>query len=73
MLHVSGSSNQQGSGAGYVLMAPDQTTIEYAIYFQFHAPNNEAESEALLASIRLAKDMGPEQLNICNDSQLVLN
>ncbi|BFG26056.1 hypothetical protein CerSpe_123300 [Prunus speciosa] len=72
-LYVDGLSNRQGSGAGLVLKAPDQTTIEYAIRFQFQASNNEAEYEALLAGLRLAKGMGAQQLKICSDSQLVVN
>ncbi|CAL2277610.1 unnamed protein product [Prunus armeniaca] len=54
-LYVDGSSNRQGSGAGLVLKTPDDITIEYAIRFQFRASNNEAEYEALLASLRLAQ------------------
>lgn len=50
-LYVDNSSNRQGSGAGLVLKAPDQTTIEYAILFPFCASNNEAEYEALLAGL----------------------
>ncbi|XP_021812766.1 uncharacterized protein LOC110755794 [Prunus avium] len=72
-LYVDGSSNRQGSGAGLVLKAPDQTTIEYAIRFQFQASNNEAEYKALLAGLRLAKEMGAQQQKICSDSQLVVN
>ncbi|XP_021817133.1 uncharacterized protein LOC110759389 [Prunus avium] len=72
-LYVDGSSNRQGSGAGLVLKAPDQTTIEYAIRFQFQASNNEAEYKALLAGLRLAKGIGAKQLRICSDSQLVVN
>ncbi|XP_021808608.1 uncharacterized protein LOC110752301 [Prunus avium] len=72
-LYVDCSSNRQGSGAGLVLKAPDQTAIEYAICFQFQASNNEAEYEALLAGLRLAKDMGAKQLKICIDSQLIVN
>ncbi|KAL6279205.1 hypothetical protein ACE6H2_016086 [Prunus campanulata] len=62
-----------GLGAGLVLKAPDQRTIEYAIRFQFQASNNEAEYEALLAGLRLAKEIGAQQLRICSDSQLVVN
>ncbi|XP_021802905.1 uncharacterized protein LOC110746996, partial [Prunus avium] len=72
-LYVDGSSNRQGSGAGLVLKAPDQTTIEYAIRFQFPASNNEVEYEALLAGLRLAREMGAQQLKVCSDSQLVVN
>ncbi|CAL8164013.1 unnamed protein product [Prunus armeniaca] len=72
-LYVDGSSNRQGSGAGLVLKTPDDTTIKYAICFQFRASNNEAEYEALLAGLRLAQSSGAERLIICSDSQLVVN
>ncbi|CAL8167674.1 unnamed protein product [Prunus armeniaca] len=72
-LYVDGSSNWQGSGAGLVLKTPDDSTIEYAILFQFRASNNEAEYEALLAGLRLAQSSGAEWLMICSNSQLVVN
>ncbi|XP_016647090.1 PREDICTED: uncharacterized protein LOC107880326 [Prunus mume] len=72
-LYVDGLSNRQGSGAGLVFKTPDDTTIEYAISFQFRASNNEAEYEALLAGLRLAQSSGVERLMICRDSQLVVN
>lgn len=67
-LYVNDSSNQQGSGAGLVLIAPDHTTIEYTIRFQFKTSYNEAEYEALLFDLRLATKMGDEQIRICSDS-----
>ncbi|CAL8152094.1 unnamed protein product [Prunus armeniaca] len=70
---MDGSSNRQGSGAGLVLKTPDDTTIEYAIRFQFRASNNEAEYEALLVGLRLTQSSGAERLMICSDSQLVVN
>ncbi|KAM2286603.1 hypothetical protein ACFX1S_039049 [Malus domestica] len=56
-LYVDGSSNQQGYGAGLVLMTPDKVAMEYAIRFKFKASNNKAEYEALLAGLRLAKHL----------------
>ncbi|CAL9012379.1 unnamed protein product, partial [Prunus brigantina] len=53
-LYVDGSSNAQGCGAGLVLISPDKVVLEYALRFKFHASNNEAEYEALLAGLRLA-------------------
>ncbi|XP_008231833.1 PREDICTED: uncharacterized protein LOC103331001 [Prunus mume] len=72
-LYVDGSSNAQGCGAGLVLISPDKTVLEYALRFQFHASNNEAEYEALLAGLRLAKEMGARQIQIFSDSQLVIH
>ncbi|KAM1798093.1 hypothetical protein ACFX12_032194 [Malus domestica] len=72
-LYVDGSSNQQGCGAGLVLTTPDKVAMEYAIRFKFKASNNEAEYEALLAGLRLAKHLGVKQIDIFSDSQLVVN
>ncbi|KAI5311704.1 hypothetical protein L3X38_040877 [Prunus dulcis] len=72
-LFVDGSSNAQGCGAGLVLVSPDKVTLEYALRFNFQASNNEAEYEALLAGLRLAKEMDARQIQIFSDSQLVVH
>ncbi|KAM1256282.1 hypothetical protein ACFX2G_031011 [Malus domestica] len=72
-LYVDGSSNQQGCGAGLVLTTPDKVAIEYVLRFKFKASNNEAEYEALLAGLHLAKHLGVKQIDIFSDSQLVVN
>ncbi|KAM2475571.1 hypothetical protein PS1_008152 [Malus domestica] len=61
-----------GCGAGLVLMTPDKMAMEYAIRFKFKASNNEAEYEALLAGLRLAKHIGVKRIDIFSDSQLVV-
>ncbi|KAI5345931.1 hypothetical protein L3X38_013808 [Prunus dulcis] len=72
-LHVDGSANLQGCGAGLVLTTPDGLKIEYALRFDFRTSNNEAEYEALLAGLRLAKSMNAKQVRIHSDSQLIVN
>ncbi|KAI5335174.1 hypothetical protein L3X38_025307 [Prunus dulcis] len=72
-LHVDGSANQQGCGAGLVLTTPGGLKIEYALRFAFRTSNNEAEYEALLAGLRLAKSMNAKQIRIHSDSQLIMN
>ncbi|XP_034198943.1 uncharacterized protein LOC117614289 [Prunus dulcis] len=72
-LHVDGSANQQGCGAGLVLTTPDGLKIEYALRFDFRTSNNEAEYEALLAGLRLAKSMNAKQIRNHSDSQLIVN
>ncbi|XP_020409530.1 uncharacterized protein LOC109946397 [Prunus persica] len=72
-LHVDGSANQQGCGAGLVLTTPEGLKIEYALRFNFRTSNNEAEYEALLAGLRLAKSMNAKQIKIHSDSQLIVN
>jgi len=71
VLSVDGSSNQQGSGAGVILEGPDGLLIEQALYFAFKASNNQAEYEALIAGMLLAKEMGAKGLFAKSDSLLV--
>ncbi|KAM2591232.1 hypothetical protein TB2_043654 [Malus domestica] len=72
-LYVDGSSNQQGCEARLVLTTLDKVAMEYALRFKFKASNNEAEYEALLAGLRLAKHLGVKRIDIFSDSQLVVN
>ncbi|CAL8162195.1 unnamed protein product [Prunus armeniaca] len=41
--------------------------------FRFQASNNEAEYEALIASLHLAKELGAASIHVHSDSQLVVN
>ena len=58
--------------AGLMLISPEGHKITYALRFGFKASNNEAEYEALLAGLRLAKEMKAKYLQIFIDSQLVV-
>jgi len=71
VLLVDGSSNQQGSGADVILEGPNGLLIEQALRFSFKAGNNQAEYEALIAGMLLAKEMGAQSLLAKIDSQLV--
>ncbi|KAM2268550.1 hypothetical protein ACFX1S_046664 [Malus domestica] len=72
-LYVDGSSNQQDCEAGLVFTTSDKVAMEYALHFKFKASNNEAEYEALLAGLQLAKHLGVKRIDIFSDSQLVVN
>ncbi|XP_068477050.1 uncharacterized protein [Phaseolus vulgaris] len=61
----------RGSGAGIVLEGPNGVLIEQALRFAFKANNNQAEYEALIAGMLLAKEMGAQSLLVKSDSQLV--
>ncbi|KAM2405028.1 hypothetical protein ACFXTH_032291 [Malus domestica] len=54
-------------------MTPDKVAMEYALRFKFKPSNNEAEYEALIAGLHLAKHLGVKQIDIFSDSQLVVN
>ena len=71
-LYVDGSSNEGGLGAGLILVSPQGHWTNYALKFGFKASNNEAEYEALIAGLNLAKEMKVESLEIYSDSQLVI-
>ncbi|CAL2266902.1 unnamed protein product [Prunus armeniaca] len=72
-LRVDGASNQKGAGAGVVIITPDGTLLEQAITLGFPASNIEAGYEALLAGLRLAKELAIKKLVIYSDSQLITN
>ena len=71
-LSVDGASNAQGSGAGLILTSPEGIDVEYALRFRFHASNNEAEYEAVIAGLNLAHSLEVDQLEVHSDSQLVV-
>ena len=62
-----------GAGLGLVLISPEGDIIQQAIKCGFKATNNEAEYEALITGLMLAKDMGIRKLDVRSDSQLVVN
>ncbi|GJU81353.1 reverse transcriptase domain-containing protein [Tanacetum coccineum] len=72
-LFTDGSSYIDGSGAGLILTDPKGTEFTYALRFRFDATNNEAEYEALIAGLRIAEQMGVENLQTHMDSCLVAN
>ncbi|XP_059627327.1 uncharacterized protein LOC132270140 [Cornus florida] len=71
-LFVDGSSNQMGAGIGIKLQTPEGTTLSQVIRLEFKATNNEAEYEALLAGLKLAKELKIKNLIAYSDSQLIV-
>ncbi|RDX97991.1 hypothetical protein CR513_19162, partial [Mucuna pruriens] len=66
-----GASNQTGSGAGVILEGPNKVLIEQSFHFEFKASNNQAKYEALLAEMRLAKELEAKTLMAKSDSKLI--
>ncbi|GKA14780.1 reverse transcriptase domain-containing protein [Tanacetum coccineum] len=56
-LYTDGASNNEGSRAGFILVAPDDVEYSYALCLNFSNSNNDAEYEALLAGLQIAKEM----------------
>ena len=72
-IHIDESSNRQVGGASVVLLSPEGDTVECIIRLDFSTTNNEAEYEALIASLDLAKAAGATSVVIYCDSQVVTN
>ncbi|GKC05988.1 reverse transcriptase domain-containing protein [Tanacetum coccineum] len=51
------ASNSKGSRAGLVLISPSSVKFTYALRLNFTSTNNEAEYEALLAGLHMARKM----------------
>jgi ribonuclease HI len=63
----------EGAGAGVVLISPQGDNMKYVLWMSFpNASNNEAEYEALLHGMRMAKACGATHLKIFGDSNLVV-
>ncbi|GKA49398.1 reverse transcriptase domain-containing protein [Tanacetum coccineum] len=72
-LFTDGASSSDGSGEGLMLVDLEGKEYTYALRFEFETTNNEAKYEALLARLRIAKEMKIQELIIFVDSQLVAN
>ena len=72
-LYVDRSSTDNCSGAGVILVSPEGVRLSCALRFRFKTTNNQAEYEALLAGLRLAKEVSARHLLIYSDSQLIVN
>ncbi|XP_019450609.1 PREDICTED: uncharacterized protein LOC109352881 [Lupinus angustifolius] len=72
-IFVDGSSNPRGSGAGILLEDGQGVTIEHSLTFTFPTSNNQAEYEACIVGLQLAKEVGARKVLICSDSQLAVS
>ena len=61
IVHMDGSSTPHVGGIGIVLRSPERDHLEYAVHLQFQTTNNEAEYEAILQGLELAKSLGVDQ------------
>ena len=67
-IHTDGSSIQRSGGAGVVIQTPKGDKIKCMIWLDFPTINNEAEYEALMAGLDLAKAAGAENMIMHCDS-----
>jgi hypothetical protein len=72
-MYFDGSKRIQGAGTGVVLISPHGNKLKYVLRMSFpQASNNEAEYEALLHRMKMAKVCGATRLKIFGDSNLVV-
>ena len=72
-IHTDGSSNRQASRAGIVLHSLEGDEIECMVRLDFLTTNNEAEYEALMAGLDLAKVARAISMVVYCDSQVVIS
>jgi ribonuclease HI len=72
-MYFDGSKRVQSAGAGVVLISPQGDKLKYVLRMSFpQASNNEAEYEALLHGMKMAKACGATRLKIFGDSNVVV-
>ena len=71
-INTDGSSTQQGGRVGIVIASPENDVLKYGIQLKFSITNNEAEYEALLAGLRIARALRAEKIVLKSDSQLII-
>ena len=67
-IYTDGSSNRRAGGAGIILLSPKGDRVECMVRLDFSTTNNEAEYEALVAGLDLAKAAGAASVVIYCDS-----
>lgn len=72
-LYTGGASSREDSRAGLILTSLAGEEVTYALRFDFHTSNNEAEYETLLAGLRLAKQIEGKAVVALTDSRLATN
>nr|GEU72507.1 reverse transcriptase domain-containing protein [Tanacetum cinerariifolium] len=70
-LYTNRASNNEGSGAGLILIAPNDVEYSYTLHLNFSNSNNKAKYEALLARLQIATKMQVKDIHAFVDSKLV--
>jgi len=71
-LYIDGSSNLKGACVSIVLEGPNHILIEKSLHFAFKTSNNQAEYEAILVGLSLAREIGVKTLIWKTDSKLTI-
>ena len=71
-ININGSSVKGVGGIGIVFKMPEGQLLKHVVWLQYPTTNNEAEYEALLTGLLIAKMLGATTLRVHNDLQLVV-
>jgi ribonuclease HI len=66
------ASSREGIGAGVFFVSPAQETMSLSYRLEFESTNNVAEYEALVLGLRVAKEMGIQEVAVFRDAELVV-
>ena len=72
MMYTDGSTTSGMGGVGVIIFSPKKDVLKYEVQLQFLVMNNEAEYEAELTGLRVAKALGVRNLKLNFDSKLVI-
>ena len=65
---MDGSSTQKKGGASVVIASPEGDILKYGVQLKFPLTNNEAEYEAILTRLRIARAFGAKNTLLRSDS-----
>ena len=71
-MYTDGPSAVGVGGVRVILLSPEQDVLKYGVQLQFPMTNNEAEYEAVLTRLRIAKALGVRNLKLNSDSKLMV-
>ena len=72
VVYVDGSSTRHAGEIGVVLQSPEGDKLKHKVRLQYQVTNNEAQYEALLKRLELAKSVEAKSILILGDSQLIM-
>ena len=69
---MDGSSTQKRGEAGVIIASLEGDILKYGVQLKFSVTNNEAEYEAILTGLRIARALGAKNNLLRSDLQLVI-
>ena len=67
-MYFDGSLMKKGIGMGMVFISPLEVRMRYMVHLHFPLPNNVAEYEALINSLRIVVELGIRRLDVRGNS-----